>query len=113
MHQPATLNVRKEPITSPQHGSSLALLVYGGAQPGRFLATGFFTGESTRNPLALPLRNSRLIFRNLRAPIAHRSGFQREARESSSRNPVARKTALGRHLSLNSQKTLIPRIKMD
>ena len=35
----------------PWHGSSSAPNVCGGAQRGISLATGFFTGESRRNPL--------------------------------------------------------------
>ncbi len=35
---------------SPSHGSSVALIVYGGAQRAISLATGFLTGESTWNP---------------------------------------------------------------
>ena len=37
--------------TPPWHGSSPGPFVCGGAQRGISLATGFFTGESTRNPL--------------------------------------------------------------
>lgn len=47
-----TLNNRKWQNTSsaPFHGSSWPQFVYGGALPGISLATGNFTGESTRNP---------------------------------------------------------------
>lgn len=38
-------------LRPPGHGSFLAVVVYGGAQPGSSLATGFFTGESTRKPV--------------------------------------------------------------
>lgn len=45
-------NFRSEPgAPPPRHGSSRALCVYGGAQLGSSLATGFFTGESTRKPV--------------------------------------------------------------
>ncbi len=49
----------------PSDGSSRAALVYGGAERGISLATGFFTGEATWKPLGLTHANSRLEFRGL------------------------------------------------
>lgn len=44
-------NNREDALRPPGHGSSPTLFIYGGAQPGSSLATGFFTGESTRKPV--------------------------------------------------------------
>ena len=52
-HASMTPSDRSGPSTTlkpPTHGSSPAPNVYGGAQRGISLATGFFTGESTWNP---------------------------------------------------------------
>ena len=84
------LNVRSGPSASPPpwHGSSLALFVCGGAQRGISLATGFFTGESRRNPL----RGSRSgkvqdISGLANHDLAKLDSFA-EARESSLRKPL-------------------------
>jgi hypothetical protein len=50
-------------IIPPRHGSSPAQNVCGGAQRGISLATGFFTGESRRNPLR-GIHRSKLLFFN-------------------------------------------------
>jgi len=42
-----------ECVAPPWHGSFRAVYVYGGAQRAIWLARGFFTGESRRNPPAL------------------------------------------------------------
>jgi hypothetical protein len=54
-----------QPYIAPSHGSSSGLCVYGGAQRGISLATGFFTGESRRNPLGGNLLLKRQDIRGL------------------------------------------------
>jgi hypothetical protein len=50
-----SMNILQGPIRPPDSGSSRVQFVYGGAQCATFLATGFFTGESTQKPV-LPSR---------------------------------------------------------
>ena len=86
---------RSRRSSPPRHGSSPAPNVCGGAQRGISLATGTFTGESTRNPLAVGFWEKRLIIKGLRN---HGHGALDSFAESSLWKPPCRKPAAGSHL---------------
>lgn len=98
-------------VRPPFHGSSRVQSVYGGAQPGTLLASGFFTGESTRNPRAPARLRFRLIFRGLRNQRSGKGGSRLESTESTRRNPGTAEATPGSRLRLGAQKALIQRQK--
>ena len=77
--------------TPPRHGSSRALFVYGGAERGISLASGFFTGESTWNPPRQIPTNFRLDISGLRMLASGQVDSSEESRQSSLRNPPWRR----------------------
>jgi hypothetical protein len=95
----------------PRHGSSPALFVYGRTQPETFLASGLFTGESTRKPPAPARLRFRLIFMGLRNQRLGKGGSRLESTESTQRNPGTAEATPGSHLRLGAQKALIQRQK--
>ena len=98
-------------FNTPRHGSSPALCVYGRTQPGTFLASGLFTGESTRKPPAPARLRFRLIFMGLRNQRLGKGGSRLESTESTQRNPGTAEATPGSHLRLGAQKALIQRQK--
>ena len=82
----------------PWHGSSLAVIVCGGAQRGISLAAGTFTGESRRKPPAARFWKKRLIIKGLRNHDLGALDSFAESRESSLWKPPRRKPASGSHL---------------
>jgi len=87
-------------VITPRHGSSLALFVYGRTQPGTFLASGLFTGESTQKPPAPARLRFRLIFRGLRNQRSGKGGVLTESTESTQRNPGTAEATPGTHFRL-------------
>ena len=72
---------------SPSHGSSLALFVYGGAERGISLASGFFTGESTWKPLWQVASEFGLYIKDLPEHPAGKVDSLAESREATLRSP--------------------------
>ncbi len=86
---------------TPSHGSSPALFVCGGAQRDISLATGFFTGESRRNPLGARSGEKRLVIKGLRNHDLGVLDSFSESRESSLWNPPRGKPATGSQLAMH------------
>jgi hypothetical protein len=71
----------------PPNGSSPALSVYGGAQRGILLATGFFTGESRRKPPRRREKQSHDIAETYVDWLNSQGGFYYFCQESTPWNP--------------------------